>query len=154
IIAILVVGVGVYAFYSNGNGGNNITNSTDIINNSDNTGNNTTNNGVIAKLSGPSQSSKGEYVDLIWTVTNNMNVTISSVKGIDQNNNYNFGTIAPNETKTFTFKVKIPTDEELKADFPDGSVSNPFVIGGFALSWNANGENKEINSNSIKINLI
>ncbi|MGL6297638.1 MAG: hypothetical protein ACRC1M_00540 [Methanobacteriaceae archaeon] len=159
IIAILVIGVGAYAYYTttSNNGGNNITNETNITNNSTNNGsnaNNTVTGNVTAKLSGPAEAAKGDSVDLTWTVTNNMNTAISSVKGTDQNANYNFGTIAPGETKTFTFKVKIPTDDEVKADFGGGSVSNPFGIGGFALSWDVNGETKNINSNSIEIKLI
>lgn len=177
IIVIIIAIVGVSAFLlvqdntiSNNNGidngtnmGNNTTNN-NVINNTTNknihSGNTnhkgiTDQNGVTASLNGPKSSSQGKTVKLTWKITNNANTSITNVRAVDQSNSHNFGTIAPGESKTYTATLYIPTLAQVEEDFGQGStISNPFYIGGYSVSYNLNGENFQFNANPININLV
>ena len=157
LVVIVIAIVGVSAFLltqdlsnnSNGNDSNqtNGNNNTKINNNT-----NKTNVSVSAVLSGPEIAKEGDTISLIWTVTNNGNVNITNVRGIDQNEDHDFGTINPGQTKTHTFNVPIPIYKDVAQDFQKTStVSDPFFIGGFGLSYTANGQRFTIQSNSIEI---
>lgn len=120
-----------------------------------NVNNNTSADSVIAILEGPKSAEAGTYVTIIWNVTNNKDAKITNVQGLDQNEDHNFGDINPGETKTHTFQLYIPTEEDIKEDFGDGAeITNPFYIGGFSLTYSLNGQEIQINSNPISINLI
>jgi len=156
IVVIIIAVVGVSAFLliqtpqdiSNGND----TNKTNGTNNG--TINNKTNVNVSAVLSGPSSSKEGSTITLTWKVTNNGNTDITNVQGSSQDEYYNFGTIGPGQTKTHTFNTYIPTTEGIKEDFGENAtISNPFLIGGFGLSFSVNGQEHSIQSNSIEIPL-
>jgi hypothetical protein len=66
------------------------------------------------------------------------------------------GTIKPGENKKFQHSLYIPTDEQVKADFgSDATVSNPFVVGGFGVSFqDANGSKHSVTASSLEIKLI
>ena len=156
IVVIIVAIVGVSAFFlvqtpfDNTNG--NDTNKTNGTNNG--TIINKTTVSVSAVLSGPSSSKEGSTITLTWKVTNNGNKEITNVQGSSQDEDYNFGTIAPGQTKTHTFTSYIPTTEGIKQDFGENAtVSNPFGIGGFGLSFLVDGKEHSIQSNSIDIPL-
>ena len=157
IIVIIVAIVGVSAFLitqspiDNPNG--NETNGTNGTNNNVNI-NNKTNCTVSAVQSGPSSSQEGSTITLTWKVTNNGKADITNVQASSQEEDYDFGTIGPGETKTHTFTMRIPTTEELRIDFDENAtVSNPFFIGGFGLSYSISGQEHTIQSNSIEIPL-
>lgn len=177
IIVIIIAICGVSAFLltqdhttNNGvdngtNTGNNTANNT--VNNNNHTNNKTipsgnTNhkgitdqNGVTASLNGPMYSAEGKSVKITCKITNNANETITNVNGADQLFSHNFGTIAPGESKTFTTTVHIPTAAQLEADFgPGASISNPFYIGGYSVTYDLNGENFQFNSNALEIKLV
>ena len=157
IIVIIIAIVGVSAFFIGqstiDNPNDNETNKTNGTN--DNvTINNKTNVSVSAVQSGPSSSQEGTTITLTWKVTNNGNANITNVQASSQEENFDFGTIAPGETKTHTFTMRIPTTEEVKQDFDENAtVSNPFFIGGFGLSYSISGQEHTTQSNSIEIAL-
>jgi hypothetical protein len=111
---------------------------------------------VVATQSGPLTAHQGENVSINYSVTNKDAQAIYNVKIHDQNFDKTLGTINPGETRKFQQSIHIPTDAEVKEDFgPDATVSNPFFIGGFAVTFQiANGSEHSINSNSIEIKLV
>lgn len=147
------------------NNGTNSSNKNSTAMNGTNTSNNNSNNpeksvSVSATQSGPSSASEGSSVSITWTVKNNGKVAISNVKGVDQSNSHSFGTIKPGESKSTTYSLYIPTDAEIAADFGSGNdnvsvttESNSFDIGGYYLTYSANGHSYSLNSNSVKIAL-
>jgi len=175
IIIVIIAICGVSAFLltqdrtvsnSTDNGtniGNNTINNTvknDTINKTVPSGNTdhkgiTDQNGVTASLNGPKYSAEGKSFTITCKITNNANESITDVQGADQLFSHNFGTIGPGESKTFTTTVHIPTVAQLEADFgPGASISNPFSIGGYAVTYTLNGENFQFNSNSLEIKLV
>lgn len=169
VIIIAVCGVSAFLLTQNNNTeNNNITDnngSNDNINNTMknknmNLGNtnfkgNTDENGIIASLNGPLYSSEGKTINLTWKITNNGNDTINNVSAEDQSSSHNFGTLAPGESKIYSVSLNIPTLAQVKEDFgPDATVSNPFSIGGYSISYLLNGEEFQFNSNSIDIKLV
>ncbi|MCK9151487.1 hypothetical protein [Methanobacterium alcaliphilum] len=111
---------------------------------------------VTAIQKGPATAKKGENITLTYTIHNNGNSDIYNVSVADQNFYKFLGTIKAGQSKSFTNRAYIPTDREVKEDFgPDATVSNPFYIGGVAVSYqNANGKTFGINSNSLSIPLV
>lgn len=112
-------------------------------------------NNVKASLNGPKKSSQGNTVTLIVKITNNGNDTINNVNIDAQGVSENLGTISPKETKIFKYSFTIPTLSQIKEDFgQDSSISNPFFIGGYSISYDLNGENFQFNTNNLEINLV
>ena len=112
-------------------------------------------NGIAASLNGPKQVSYGKSVTIIWKVVNNAKDSITNVEAMDQLNSHNFGTITPGESKTFANTLYVPTLAETEQSFGSGStISNPFYIGGFSVTYNLNGENFQFNANPLEIQLI
>jgi hypothetical protein len=111
---------------------------------------------VVATQQGPNNAMKGETITITYTITNNGNQPIYDVMVSSQNFDKDLGTIGAGEKKTFTEKIKIPTDAEVKADFgSDATVSNPFYIGGVGVSYqDANGNSLSAKSNSLSIPLV
>lgn len=111
---------------------------------------------LVATQKGPVKAYEGEYITIECTVTNNRDEPAYDVQISSQNFDKNLGTIQPGETKTFDEKIYIPTEEEVKKDFgPDATLSNPFFIGSFVVTYkDANGIEHTIRSNSLEIPLI
>jgi hypothetical protein len=171
IIVIIVAICGMSAFLltqeaavdknnSNNNSYSNTNVNNTTTNNSSHTGNTnhkgiTDQNGVTASLNGPKLSSEGKTVQLTWKITNGGNETILTVSALDQSSSHEFGTIAPGESKSFTFSLSIPTLESVKQDFgPDSTVPNPFYIGGYSVTYNLNGNQFQFNANTLEIKLV
>ena len=135
-----------------------VDNSTDIgLNNSDINGT-SSNDTVVAIQSGPVSAKEGSNITISWAVKNDANSTITNVKGIDQNFDYDFGSLAPGESKSINHSLYIPTMNDLiSAGFDvngngmDEDGMDEFFIGGFALSYSMNGKDYSINSNSITV---
>ena len=110
---------------------------------------------VVATQSGPTTAKKGDNVTITYKVTNNGNEQVANVKISSQDFEQNVGTLNPGETRTFTQKLHIPTDQEVQQDFgSNATVSNPFYIGGFSVSFSdTSGAKRSVLSNSININL-
>ena len=110
---------------------------------------------VMATQSGPTTAKKGDNVTITYKVTNNGNEQVANVKISSQDFEQNVGTLNPGETRTFTQKLHIPTDQEVQQDFgANATVSNPFYIGGFSVSFSdTSGAKHSVLSNSININL-
>ena len=110
---------------------------------------------VVATQSGPTTAKKGDNVTITYKVTNNGNEQVANVKISSQDFEQNVGTLNPGETRTFTQKLHIPTDQEVQQDFgANATVSNPFYIGGFSVSFSdTSGAKHSVLSNSININL-
>ena len=130
-----------------------IDNNTDIgLNNSD-INKTSSNKTVVAIQSGPAHASEGSKIDITWAVKNDANSTITNVKAIDQNFDYNFGSLAPGESKSVNYTLYIPTINDLKSagfDVNDDSMDE-FLIGGFGLSYSMDGQDYTIKSNDITI---
>jgi len=94
-------------------------------------------------------------VTIQYIVTNNGNNTVYNVQINSQGYSQLVGTLNPGESRTFTSQLYIPTDAEVQQDFgPNSTVSNPFPIGGFSVTYNdSNGARYTVLSNSIQINL-
>ena len=110
---------------------------------------------VVANQTGPATAKKGDNVTITYSVLNNGNESVFNVKISSQDFQQTIGTLQPGETRTFNNKLHIPTDQEVQQDFgANATVSNPFYIGGFSVSFNdASGAKHSILSNSISINL-
>ena len=110
---------------------------------------------MVATQSGPTTAKKGDNVTITYKVTNNGNEQVANVKISSQDFEQNVGTLNPGETRTFTQKLHIPTDQEVQQDFgANATVSNPFYIGGFSVSFSdTSGAKHSVLSNSININL-
>ncbi|MTK64161.1 MAG: hypothetical protein F8N15_06520, partial [Methanobacterium sp.] len=156
VVVIVLLVAGVVAFSLTGN--NNITkNNSSITNNSQNTVSNSS--GVVkivAKQSGPETAKKGDNVTINYTISNEGSAAVQNVKISSQNFDNTIGTLNVNETKSYSYILHIPTDEEVQEDFgPNATVSNPFSIGGFAVSFtDSSGSIHSINANSIEIKLV
>lgn len=111
---------------------------------------------IIATQNGPVIAHKGQNVIINYTVSNNGTQSVYNVKVHDQNFDKTLGTIKPGEDKKFQHPMYIPTDEQVKEDFgPDATVSNPFFVGGFIVSFqDANGSKHSLTANSINIKLV
>ncbi|NYB53014.1 MAG: hypothetical protein HVN35_10725 [Methanobacteriaceae archaeon] len=110
---------------------------------------------VKATMTGPSTAKKGSNVVINGTVSNQGSVNIKNVLVHTQDNDKNLGTLNAGQSKTFTWNVYIPTDKEVQADFgPNATVSNPFYIGGFSVTFtDSSGSQHTIKSNSLNIKL-
>jgi hypothetical protein len=111
---------------------------------------------ILATQNGPATAHKGQNVTINYNVTNNGTQSVYNVKVHDQNFDKTLGTIKPGENKKFQHSLYIPTDEQVKADFgSDATVSNPFVVGGFGVSFqDANGSKHSVTASSLEIKLI
>ena len=138
--------------------GNNTTqqNNTSVQQNASNTTNTSAKTvDVVATQSGPTTAKKGDDITITYKVTNNGNEQVADVKISSQDFEQTIGTINPGETTTYTHQVHIPTDKEVQQDFgANATVSNPFYIGGFSVSFtDTSGAKHSVLSNSININL-
>ena len=113
------------------------------------------NSSVLARLEGPKSAKEGNNIQIIWKITNNLDVPINDVQGIDQNEIYNFGEINPGETKTYSYFIYVPSLKEIKNDFGlNESISDSFYIGGFNIKYLINGVEHSTSSNSLEIDLV
>jgi hypothetical protein len=113
------------------------------------------NNSVIAILEGPKSAEEGKNIQIIWKITNNLNVSISNVQGVDQNEFFNFGRINPGETKTYSFFMEVPSLNDIKNDFGlNATISDPFYIDSFQVKYFVDEVEFNINSNTLEINLV
>ena len=110
---------------------------------------------IVANQTGPAKAKEGDNVTINYSVSNKGGQVVNNVKIHDQNFDTTIGTLNPGETKTYQYTLHIPTDKEVQEDFKSNStVSNPFFVGGFGVSFNdLNGSSHTINSNSLEIKL-
>jgi PBP1b-binding outer membrane lipoprotein LpoB len=110
---------------------------------------------VVAVQKGPETAKKGMNVTIQYEVTNNGNETVYNVQVDSQDFAQNIGTLKPGETKKGSSTILIPTDAEVQQDFgPNATVSNPYFIGGFSVTFNdGKGAKYSVLSNSIEIKL-
>lgn len=111
---------------------------------------------IVATQKGPLSAREGENITITYTVANKGNNTIYNVSVADQNFYKFLGNISPGGSQSFTEKLYIPTDAEVKEEFgEDAIVSNPYFIGGFAVTYQDDDGNKyAVNSNTLSIPLI
>nr|WP_281774805.1 hypothetical protein [Methanobacterium formicicum] len=131
-------------------------NQTTPVNNSSTTNTSTVKEvDVSAKMTGPATATKGSTVTINCSVTNKGSKPVQNVLAHSQDFDKNLGTINAGQTKTFTWNMYIPTDKQVQEDFgTNATVSNPFSIGGFAVTFtDNNGSKHTINSNSLEIKL-
>jgi hypothetical protein len=110
---------------------------------------------VVAVQKGPETAKKGMNVTIQYEVTNNGNETVYNVQVDSQDFAQTIGTLKPGETKKGSSTILIPTDAEVQQDFgPNATVSNPYFIGGFSVTFNdGKGAKYSVLSNSIEIKL-
>lgn len=136
-----------------------INNNTSVINNSSNvtatTSNKTAGIKLVASQTGPASAVKGGNVTIKYNVSNTGGQTAYNVKATSQDFDTTIGTLKPGETKSYQYTLHIPTDKEVQEDFGlNATVSNPFFIGGFGVSYtDSSGSTHTINANSIEIKL-
>ena len=132
-----------------------IYNNSSPVNNVSTTSTTTKGIDIVANQTGPAKAKKGDNVTINYTISNNGEQVVFNVKTNDQNFENTIGTLNPGETKNYSYVLHIPTDEEVQADFDsNATVSNPFFIGGFGVSFtDVNGSTHTINSNSLEIKL-
>jgi hypothetical protein len=134
-------------------------NNTSVISNSSNvtatTSNKTANIKIVASQSGPASAVQGDNVTIKYSVSNTGGQIVYDVKATSQDFDTTIGTLKPGETKNFQYTLHIPTDKEVQEDFgSNATVSNPFFIGGFGVSYtDSSGSTPTINANSIEIKL-
>jgi len=155
VVVIVLLVAGVVAFSLTGS--NNNTNNSTILNSSQNQ---SSNSSVVVKIvanqTGPETAKKGDNVTINYTVSNQGSAAVYNMKISSQTLEKTIGTLNVNETKNYSYLLHIPTDEEVQEDFgANATVSNPFFIGGFAVSFtDSNGSIHTINANSIEIKLV
>ncbi len=110
---------------------------------------------VVATQKGPETAKKGMNVTIQYEVMNNGTETVYNVQVDSQDFEQAVGTLKPGETKKYTASIYIPTDAEVQQDFgANATVSNPFLIGGFSVTFNdAKGAKHSTLANSIEIKL-
>ncbi|MGZ7118274.1 MAG: hypothetical protein ACXVH2_01080 [Methanobacterium sp.] len=110
---------------------------------------------VLAIQKGPETAKKGMNVTIQYEVKNNGTETVNNVQIRSQEFQQTVGTLNPGESRTYNSKIEIPTDAEVQQDFgSNATVSNPFFIGGFVVTFNdAAGNKQSVTSNSIEIKL-
>ena len=109
---------------------------------------------IVAVQSGPAYAKEGSDIMITWAIKNEGKNPITNAKAVDQNYNYNFGTINPGESKSIKYSLHIPSAKDMRdAGFAidDKDNDDELFIGGFSLSYSMNGKNYHINSNSITI---
>lgn len=158
IILIIIVVFGGIIFYVSGAADNfhlgDADNSSDIDTNNTNVSNvNSTKVDIVAVQSGPASAKEGSDIMITWAIRNEGKNPITNVKAVDQNYNYNFGTLNPGESKSIKYSLHIPSAKDMRdAGFAiDENEDDELFIGGFSLSYSMNGKNYHINSNSITI---
>lgn len=149
---MLVAGVFAFTYKAPPSQSNNTT----VDNVTNNTSNGTTYIKVVANQTGPATAKKGENVTINYSISNKGGQVVYNVKTNDQNFNTTIGTLKPGETKNYQYTLHIPTDAEVQQDFdPNATVSNPFFIGGFGVSFSdSNGSTHTINAKSLEIKLV
>lgn len=156
VIVLLIAGVVAYTYMASPV---KISNNTSVINNSSNvtatTSNKTADIKLVASQTGPASAVKGDNVTIKYNVSNTGGQTAYNVKATSQDFDTTIGTLKPGETKSYQYNLHIPTDKEVQEDFGlNATVSNPFFIGGFGVSYtDSSGSTHTINANSIEIKL-
>ena len=156
VIVLLIGGVVAYTYMASPV---KTSNNTSVISNSSNvtatTSNKTANIKIVASQSGPASAVQGDNVTIKYSVSNTGGQIVYDVKATSQDFDTTIGTLKPGETKNFQYTLHIPTDKEVQEDFgSNATVSNPFFIGGFGVSYtDSSGSTHTINANSIEIKL-
>jgi len=152
VIVLLVAGVVAFTYKAPTIQSNNTT----VNNVTSKASNETANIKIVANQAGPATAKKGDNITINYTVSNKGGQIVYNVKADDQNFETTVGTLKPGETKSYQYTLHIPTDAEVQQDFdPNGTVSNPFFIGGFGVSFSdSNGSTHTINANSLEIKLV
>lgn len=111
---------------------------------------------LVAVQKGPETAKKGMNVTIQYEVSNKGSENVTDVKIVSQGVEQTLGILKPGETRTYTSQLYIPTDAEVQQDFgPNATVSNPFFIGGFKVTFKSiNGSKYNVTSNSIEIKLV
>jgi cytoskeletal protein RodZ len=156
VIVLLIGGVVAYTYMASPV---KTSNNTSVISNSSNvtatTSNKTANIKIVASQTGPASAVQGNNATVKYSVSNTGGQIVYNVKATSQDFDTTIGTLKPGETKNYQYTLHIPTDKEVQEDFgPNATVSNPFFIGGFGVSYtDSSGSTHTINANSIEIKL-
>lgn len=89
---------------------------------------------IVIDQKGPYTSQKGTLVPIDYTITNNGKNTVYEIKVWSQLFDQYVGTLEPGQTKKYTYKQYIPTDEEVKSEIGE-KLPNTLIIGGIYLSF-------------------
>ena len=156
VIVLVIGGVAAYTFMASPVKPNN---NTSVINNSSNVtatiSNKTASIKIVASQTGPASAVQGDNVTIKYSISNTGEQTAYNVKATSQDFETTIGTLKPGETKNYQYALHIPTDQEVQEDFgANATVSNPFFIGGFGVSYtDSSGSTHTLNANSIEIKL-
>lgn len=158
-VVVLCIAAGVIAFSLNSSHipTNNTTNMSVNSSTTTNTPNETVKiTKIVATQSGPAKAQQGTNITINYSIANTGNQAVYNVKALDQSFTTNIGTLKPGQTKSYSYTLYIPTNKEVQEDFdPNATVSNPFFIGGFSVTYTeSNGSKHTLNANSLEIKLV
>ncbi|MDR0911204.1 MAG: hypothetical protein LBM96_01215 [Methanobrevibacter sp.] len=112
-------------------------------------------NEIVGILDSEKYGTPGKNLTIKITVRNDGVNSVNNVKAGWMEGTIDFGTLNPGEIKEQIIQAYIPTEAEVKADFGvDSTLSNPFFIGGFYISYTLFGGKGSFNTNSIEVPLI
>jgi len=151
LVIFAIVGVASIILVENGVNDNNKTSTNKSVDKNV-TDNKTNGNGKVEVVqSAPSSVKAGDNITVKWTVTNRHSTPITNVNGVSQYGDYDFGTIAPGESKSTTFTI--PSQMDISGDGDLTVESSSLYIGGFSLEYDLKGKHYQVNSNNLDIKL-
>ncbi len=103
---------------------------------------------------GPSSIGDKKEIEIKWIVQNNSEFVLKDVEGLAQFHVHDFGEIEPYSKVETTFKLPVPSVEDIKTDYGvEVKLENPFIIGASSLQYTIKTDTFTIKSNSLKIPL-
>lgn len=103
---------------------------------------------------GPSAIDNKKEVEIKWIVENNSEFTLIDAKGLAQFHTYDFGDIKPYSNVETTFKLPIPSLEDIKTDYGvEVRLEDPFIIDSSILEFTIKTDTLTIESNPLRIPL-
>lgn len=109
---------------------------------------------IVATQAGPETAKPGTNITLKCKLRNDGEGPAKNVKVSSQDFERSFSVIGPGEQVEFQVQIYIPTEEEVKKDFgDDATLSNPYFIGGFGVSYTDMTGKHSTNSNNLEIPL-
>ncbi|MCG2828614.1 hypothetical protein [Methanothermobacter sp. K4] len=150
IAVLLIAGVsaGVYLFTATGDTGN--TEAENLSGKKETSGAAR----IIATQTGPESARPGTNITVKCRIRNDGAGPARNVKVTSQDFERSFDVIGAGEEVEFQVQIYIPTEEEVKMDFGENAtLSNPFFIGGFSVTYTDLSGKHSLNSNSLEIPL-
>jgi len=109
---------------------------------------------IVATQRGPETARPGSNITVTCKIKNEGKGPAKNVKVLSQDFERSLDVIEAGEEVEFQVQIYIPTEEEVKEDFGENAtLSNPFFIGGFSVTYTDLSGKHSLNSNSLEIPL-